>query len=346
MSQSTDILASYLADTHDAAGVVSFIREKWPKSLSSYISQTKKQWMTLDVINENYAAQYTAALRTVETAITKARSTEKETLQAARTKLVAFNEMNLADKNTVQRRLRATQFSGHAMVDDLITPFTIFPEYINDLKVSDTERTALQKAATVALEAKSIESITVQASELISKCKATLKDTRANPFDVAAALGLLTGRRCIEIFKTARFTPVNDHSLLFGGQAKKGDLADPVAYEIPVLAPPDLINAALARLRAAKDCSALTNRDVNLKFANSCNSAARRLLGKEHHFHSLRGIYAVIAYNLCLPHKYSLNAFVAKVLGHSNLGTRLHYSAIHVEHLKKKHKFVWSVIAA
>jgi Telomere resolvase len=232
------------------------------------------------------------------------------------------------------------------MVDDLITAFAIFPAYVDDLKVSDTERTNLQKAATTALEAKSVESITVQASELISKCKATLKDTSANPFDVAAALGLLTGRRCIEIFKTAHFTPVNEHSVLFGGQAKKGDLADPVAYEIPVLAPPDLINAALARLRAAKDCSALTNRNVNLKFANSCNSAARRLLGKEHHFHSLRGIYAVIAYNLCLPHKYSLNAFVANVLGHSNLGTSLHYSTIHVEHLKKKHKFIWSIIAA
>jgi Telomere resolvase len=345
MSQSTDILAAYLADTHDGAGVVSFIRGKWPKSLSSYISQTKKQWMTLDVINENYAAQYTVALSTVDTAITNAKHTEKETLQAARTKLVEFNGLNLADKNTVQRRLRATQFSGHAMVDDSITSLAIFLPYINDLKVSDTERTALQKAARASVEAKSVESITVQASELISMCKGTLKDTRANPFDVAAALGLLTGRRCVEIFKTAQFTPLHDHSVLFSGQAKKGDLTDPVAYEIPVLAPTDLINTALAHLRVAKDCSALTNRDVNLKFANSCNLASRRLLGKEHHFHSLRGMYAVIAYNVCLPHEYSLNAFVDKVLGHSSLGTSLHCSSLHVEHLKKRHNFVWSVIA-
>jgi hypothetical protein len=89
-----------------------FIREKWPKSLSSYISQTKKQWITLDVINERYASQYAAALRTVDTAITKARSTEKETLRVARIKLVEFNGLNLADKNRVRRRLRATQFSG------------------------------------------------------------------------------------------------------------------------------------------------------------------------------------------------------------------------------------------
>jgi Telomere resolvase len=269
MSSTTDTLAAYLADTQDAAGVASFIREKWPKSLSSYVSQTRKKWMTLDVINPGYAGQYTAALSQVNVAIARAKGTEKQTLLDARAKLEEFNGLNLADKNTVQRRLRTTQFSGHAMVDDLITSFTIFPAYIDDLKVSDTERTALQKAATASLEAKSIESITVQASELISKGKATLKDTRADPIDTAAALSLLTGRRCIEVFKTAHFAPVSDHSVLFSGQAKKGDLIDPVAYEIPVLATPDLINTALARLRAAKDCSALTNRDVNLKYANS-----------------------------------------------------------------------------
>jgi hypothetical protein len=80
MSTTTDTLAAYLADAHDAAGVVSFIRQKWPKSLSSYISQTKKQWITLNVINENYAAQYTAAMSTVDTTIAQAKGAQKETL--------------------------------------------------------------------------------------------------------------------------------------------------------------------------------------------------------------------------------------------------------------------------
>jgi integrase len=345
MSCTTGTLAAYLAETYDATGVVRFIRERWPKSLSSYVSQTKKQWMTLEVIHPSYAAQYTAALRNVDTAIARSKGTEKQTLLAARAKLEQFNSLNLAEKNTVQRRLRATQFSGHAMVDDLITSFAIFPEYINDLKSVRNGTHCSSESSDSFTGGKEHWEHTVQASELMSKCKATLKDDRANAFDVAAALGLLTGRRCIEVLKSAHFAPVNDHSVLFSGQAKKGDLIDRVAYEIPVLASPDLINTALARLRAAKDCSAMTNRDENLKYAISCNAAARRLLGKEHHFHSLRGIYAVIAHNACLPHKYSLNAFVAKVLGHTSLGTSLHYSAIHVEHLKKKHKFIWSAIA-
>ena len=345
MSKTTDTLAAYLADTHDAAGVVDFIRQQWPKSLSSYVSQVKKQWMTLDVVNDGYNAQYTAALASIDTAIAQAKSEERDRLCAARAKLIDFNGMNLADKNTVQRLIRSTQYAGHAMVDDVIMGFKIFPAYIDDLKLSEAERATLQKQSTAALEAKSIESITVQASELISKCKATLKDARANPFDLAVALGLLTGRRCIEIFKTAQFTAVNEHAVLFRGQAKKGEVAEPAQYETPVLAPPELINTSLNRLRGAKDCTGLTNREVNLRYSNSCNAAARRLLGPDNHFHSLRGIYAVVCYNACLPHKYSMNAFVSRVLGHSSLGSSLHYSAIHVEGLKKRHKFVWSAIA-
>jgi hypothetical protein len=203
MSSTTDTLAAYLADTHDAKGVVAFVRERWPKSLASYLSQTKKQWMTLNVTSESYAAEYATALTSVNAAILRAKAAEKETLHSARAKLLAFHAMPLADKSTVQRRLRSAHYSGHALVDDLISSFTIFPAYIDDLRVTDAERTALQKQSAAALEAKSVRSVPVQASDLICKCKTTLKYIGSNPFDIAAALGLLTGRRTIELFKTA-----------------------------------------------------------------------------------------------------------------------------------------------
>lgn len=346
MSSTTDTLAAYLADTHDAKGVVAFVRERWPKPLASYLSQTKKQWMTLNVTRASYAAEYATALTSVDAAILSAKAAEKETLRSARSKLLAFHAMPLANKSTVQRRLRSAQYSGHALVDDLISSFTIFPAYIDELRVTDNERTALQKQSAAALEAKSVQSVSVQeASDLNSKCKATLRYTGSNPFDIAAALALLTGRRTIELFKTAQFAAVCENAVLFTGQAKKGHLAEAIAYEIPVLAPPSLLNAALSRLRTLKECSALTNREVNLRYANSCNAAARRLLGSKHHFHDLRAMYAVIAHNCCLPHRYSLNAFVAKVLGHASLGSSLHYCCTHVERLHKRHKFVWKALA-
>jgi hypothetical protein len=131
MSKTTDTLAAYLADTNDAKGVVAFIREKWPKSLASYVSHTKKQWMNLNVINENYAVQYATAIGTVDKAISIAKGVERDLLRSARAKLVEFNGMNLANKHAVQRRLKAAQYSGHALVDDSISTFTIFPAYID-----------------------------------------------------------------------------------------------------------------------------------------------------------------------------------------------------------------------
>jgi hypothetical protein len=86
-----------------------------------YLHQSNKE--ALDNSRRDQRKLCISVRRGFAHAITKARSTEKETLQAARTKLVKFHEMNLIEKHTVQRRLRATQFSGHAMVDDLITSF-------------------------------------------------------------------------------------------------------------------------------------------------------------------------------------------------------------------------------
>ena len=54
-------------------------------------------------------------------------------------------------------------------------------------------------------------------------------------------------------------------------------------------------------------------------------------LGSDYHIHSLRGIYAAVCYDPCLPHRYSLNAFVSRVLRYSSSGSSLHYSAKHVE---------------
>jgi hypothetical protein len=46
--------------------------------------------MTLDVIFEGCAAQYTAALATVDSAIARAKGAEKEMLRGARAKLMEF----------------------------------------------------------------------------------------------------------------------------------------------------------------------------------------------------------------------------------------------------------------
>lgn len=340
-SSSTDTLAAFLFDEKDGASVVSYVREKWPKSLSTYISAIKRQWMTIGEHHEDYPRHYAEAAASVDAMIKEASGAEKAALLAGKTMLEEFNHKSLTDKNAIQRRIRTMPYSGEARVDDIISNIVIFPAYIDDLRVTTAERVQQQKKATAALEARSVESITVKGSELITKCRAILRDTRANPFDTAAALSLVSGRRMCEIFKTAILTPVGeDNRMRFQGQVKKSAFDANEAYDIPVLAAPDLIVKALARLRASKDCASLSNRECNLKWSNSANVAAKRLL-PDAKFHTLRAVYSVLCFNCALPHKFSLNAFVKSVLGHQSLSNSINYTWIHITDLKKQHKFIW-----
>ncbi|KAG5179763.1 hypothetical protein JKP88DRAFT_325797 [Tribonema minus] len=150
-------------------------------------------------------------------------------------------------------------------------------------------------------------------------------------------------RRMVEIFSAGSFETVEGEgrTLAFSGQVKKRFGSDDTTNFIPTLAPASLMLDAINRLRAEKQSDGLSNRDINLKWSNSCQSAARRLLGDGGHFHELRAMYAVIAYNVTLPHSYSLNAFVSRVLGHAGLGNCLHYTCINVTNVGAAHKFQW-----
>jgi Telomere resolvase len=338
-------LAAYVQEKQDAIAVLVFLREKYPKSISCYLSEVKRELMLLEVLHPDYGQQYAQVLTRVNALTVKAKGVDRDKLLLAEEKLKAFNDMSVICKNAVQQKLSSKSYSGVDIVDDMIRAINVLPEYVSDLKLTCKERAFLKKQATKALESKSSESITVQGSVLIDQCRKTLNNARANPYDLAAALALSTGRRMVELFSTGSFQPVegNEQACVFAGQVKKGALEVDIPYQIPLLASLNSINDALQRLRAAKKCTGLDNRSINSKYTNSCNSAARRLLGKQHHFHTLRGMYAILAHTCCLPHKLSVNSFLSKVLGHQSLSTSLHYSNIHVENLRSKHKFVWAM---
>lgn len=351
MSKSTDLLACYLHDTEDAVGVVEYIREKWPKSLNVYLSAVKTRWYEFEVHNPEFPLHYTAIVDKLNelAAKSKANSKDGRLCSAARKKLAAFNEMKLADKVTLQRAIKSTAYSGIGEVDDDILALQLLPSYMNDLKVSVREKEAMQKIATAALELKSVNTFTIQASELLAKCRAIAENDLANAFDIACSLALLTGRRMIEIFKTGMFTErargkhsKSAYRMLFVGQAKKNTaVAVDNGYIIPVLTEPSVILSALTRLRRLKVADAMDNKTVNLTWSNSCNASARRLIGPERTFHDLRSIYAAIVYQCSLPHRWSMNAFVSRILGHAGLSKSLHYTSIHVEGLSEADRITW-----
>ncbi|KAG5187453.1 hypothetical protein JKP88DRAFT_243959 [Tribonema minus] len=312
-----DFLAGYLNETKDWQGVLDFVREKWPKSMSTYLSCIRNAWMQLEQHCEEYPAAYADALSKVDKQIADTpRGKARTSLLQAKAALARFHELPLKDKLKVQKSIRWNSYSGVSSVDELIAALPLLPDHIRKLALSRNERDTLAKKATEALEKKSVNSMQIDASALIDKCVSILSDPRANSFDVACAIGLVSGRRMVEVFKTAEFDIAgkDNRTLTFSGQAKKSFPCDAQVFRIPTLIDSSTVIAALNKLRDRKPADDLSNKEVNLKWSNSANTAARRLLGDGHHFHDLRGIYAVIAFNATLPHTYSLNAFVAKCI--------------------------------
>lgn len=317
MSQSVVFLTAYLDETHDTDDVMALLRAKYPSSIAVYISQIKTQWMKLNKSCEGYEEAMTALVKKVLD------SPKKKFAK----KLNEFHNCTVEEKNNIQKSLKYKQYID-AEIDAELLKIPIIPEFLTDLKISTSERNALAKKSEDALMNKSSNVFNINVKDILTKCHEIIINAESNNlFDVAVALSVVSGRRMIEIMKLGEFTTNESNEIIFKGQAKKKEGGE--EYKIPLLIEFDVFMKALNRLRYIKDCSKLDNNEVNLRYSNSCNVAARRVLGPKRHFHDARAIYAIIGFNI-LSHKLSMNAFIMKVLGHSNFTSSFNYACVSV----------------
>jgi hypothetical protein len=121
-----------------------------------------------------------------------------------------------------------------------------------------------------------------------------------------------------------------EHTLVFDGQAKtRGAVtAHTAPYPIPVLAEPQLVLDAFARLRDIYDCANLTNEQVHNEQVH--NRTSKTLNDHVAQFFSddagtammpkdLRAAYATIAWEWFAPPHIAQSAYFARILGHSEL---------------------------
>ncbi len=161
------------------------------------------------------------------------------------------------------------------------------------------------------------DAIVSQAIELLSS---------VHWYDIAAGLGLLTGRRPGEVLKTAIFEPKTLYSVMFSGQLKRRD--DPLpAYEIPTLCQASTAIDALARLRAMLDTASMDVSDVTRKYSPLVQEAANRhfaeLIPARHgkndlYGHLFRAVYPRIACFWYCPPSIADMHFMATIQGHTN----------------------------
>jgi hypothetical protein len=146
-------------------------------------------------------------------------------------------------------------------------------------------------------------------------------------YDLAVALGVLTGRRPGEVLKTAIFEPKTMYSVLFTGQLKRrGDPLPP--YEIPTLCQASAAIDALARLRAMLDTANMVVSDVTRKYSPFVQEAANRhfqeLIPARHgkddtlYGHLFRSVYPRIACFWYAPPTIADMHFMATIQGHTD----------------------------
>lgn len=189
------------------------------------------------------------------------------------------------------------------------------------LSISKAENNKIEKAYTkkIATQHKNLVQIK-DMDGLINKAIEVLESS-VNPYELTAAVCLLSGRRMVEVVKVGRFFNHNYtiYQLKFKGQAKKKD-DDKESFAIPTLCHKDLIKSAVKTIREKLQPEKLTNNQVNRKFETSVNMTTNKLfnafLGRCT-CHSLRKAYATICEYKYKHSKQSTNSYLAEILGHS-----------------------------
>lgn len=160
-----------------------------------------------------------------------------------------------------------------------------------------------------------------------------------DPARLACALVMCTGRRTIEVGMKGKFKPSTQaHSvqskywLSFAGQGKKRTKAraKQTWYEIPTFAEPQLVCAALKKLRAQVDTqpartklwSVLVPKLLRKSFPPGITS------------HTFRAVYAVLSHTVFRP-LVAINRWTQLILGHSSMKISQAYLNVYVYDLER-----------
>ena len=231
----------------------------------------------------------------------------------------------LKNKATIKRECKAhiAQLQSEININTLRNYLTHYRTLTNDafilsvLKISDKQNNVIEAKYKAKIVKQTASLVRIKDVQKMLETAAKVMQDKHNVFEVASALCLLTGRRMVEILKTAKFTGSKINTLTFKGQAKKS--AGGEAYDIPTLTSAQECKEALKFIREKINAKDLENNEINRKYENSLNGYSYRLfsafLGRCS-THDLRKAYASICLDKFKPKNQSDNNYLSNILGH------------------------------
>jgi hypothetical protein len=250
-----------------------------------------------------------------------------------------FNALTTPEQYKFQ--LQSRKSGDNAWVHDL----EVLPENLLVLSMASGEKLKLkQQRYKIDTDKLNEPPIVVDGDKLIQSVLPHLADEK--PMPLIAALLLATGRRTIEILKTANFSlddnmSPDGYECVFDGQAKQGLTPTP-PYTIPLLAPYWLVKEALDKVRAKIDADKFTADKLHQKYANAIGKATMKFAATNPH--DLRAIYAVMCYSMNTT-KASMIGYIAGILGHTNPNNAMYYQRVIVQNFTGPYKAQRTVTA-
>jgi hypothetical protein len=313
--------AELLFKTQKPDIVIKNLKDKYTvSSFPSQMSRVKTEWYKYNDINHEFNLNFDIAYENL-----KRLNVPKASLK----EMKKFGKDDLIKKCKKKRSAGSPGgFSGNEHVDLAIVAINLMPTYMNKYHMSSEEKAIGSKLSNESLERRSMSCIEIKdADRLLEKCKEVIKKLEEDPFTIAACLGIVCGRRSIEILKTGNFyvSERGSHACNFDGAAKKKSICSDHC-EIPLLMKYKYIIDAIEYVRKKIPCDTLDNSQVNSKYSHKLGGGAKYLLNDLNaRFHDLRGIYGMISFN-AFSHDCSINMWLKQVLIHETLDTSIYYS--------------------
>lgn len=314
--------ADLLYRTKDTFGVLQRIRDKYAlSSFPSQMSRVKEEWYKYEDRHEDFENMYNKGLKSL---------TAKGLSERYISQYQQFKNDGMKEQIRKSKAASAGKLTGSRRTDQALARIRILPEYMSDYRLTKDDISKNNVRSEECLEKRAMDCIVVDDGDrLVAKCRKIIKELKEDTFVVAAAIGVLCGRRSIEILKLGKFEPCprSSYSSSFEGAAKKR-AADPreEKKDIPLLVKFRYLKPAIDRVRDSVPVDDMTNSEINSKFSHKLGDAAKILTSNlQTRFHDLRAIYGCITHKLFV-NNCSINIWLKKVLMHDNIDTSVFYS--------------------
>lgn len=247
---------------------------------------------------------------------------------------IEFGKHNPRIQDKIQKKIRNGKIVYNENIDKKIEEIPLFNKDIDTyIKLPTKDAKKLRQTQTQALNNKHHNIKIINGDNLMLSVLPLLESE--NTREYIPALLLATGRRQNEMVSgTLSKSSCGPYFALFDGQSKTGLDIKREAYDIPLLAPFNIVNKTWKKSKEY-----FNNTDDRTVFKIKIRNIARWL--KKHpeykidKLHEFRSIYALICYQLFPTGRLSQMAYISSVLGETSINIASHYNSIKVENVSK-----------